>query len=57
MKRILHTLAIGLLSMISLAQTPTYNWAAKGGGTNYDEGKKLVVDTAGNTYVFGEVRR
>ena len=48
MKKTIFTILVFLLPVSLFAQ-----WAIKMGGTNTDQGKSMVVDESGNTYITG----
>jgi large repetitive protein len=41
----------------AFAQAPNYVWAKRVGGTNIDDGRSIVVDAAGNSYITGFFRQ
>jgi hypothetical protein len=52
-RTILICISLLIVSTVLFAQTPEWEWAASAGGSNYDFGKGIVVDAAGNSYVAG----
>ncbi len=52
-KRTFILLVLLLISVCAFAQAPAWQWASHAGGNDYDVGKAITVDDAGNSYVTG----
>ena len=53
MGRIFILTMLLLITSTIFAQTPDWQWAAKAGGIDDDEGEAITIDDAGNSYVTG----
>ena len=53
MGRIFILTMLLLITSTIFAQTPDWQWAAKAGGIDDDEGEAITIDDVGNIYVTG----
>ena len=53
MKQIFSLATLLLISLISFAQQPNFEWAVRMGGTNHDQAESIAVDAIGNVYATG----
>ncbi len=53
-KKNIYIVLFILNSVLTIAQTPTYNWAKTAGGLANDYGNSICTDTNSNIYICGE---
>ena len=54
MRKKIYTLTVLLfVNLIVFAQAPNWQWAKNAGGSNYDIGISIAMDSNGNSYVTG----
>ena len=54
MKKTIMNLVLLFIAVFAFAQAPYWQWAIKAGGTSSDEGRAIIMDDAGNSYVTGK---
>ena len=53
MKKFYVAVLFLILSQLTIAQNPNFEWAKQMGGTNYDKGYSITTDAVGNVYTTG----